>query len=93
MKNVAVAALAAGVLVSVSAIPASAQGFSAVTLIWHSAIVGHCEGRELSQAEAQGTAIGWSSMWQAMRDCEANKAKRAAAATAKPAATAAARKK
>ena len=92
MRNVAYAALAAGVLVSGSAIPALAQGFSAVTLIWHSAIVGHCEGRELSQAEAQGTAIGWSSMWQAMRDCEANKAKRAAA-TAKPAATAAARKK
>ena len=92
MRNVAYAALAAGVLVSASAVPAAAQGFSAVTLIWHSAIVGHCEGRELSQAEAQGTAIGWSSMWQAMRDCEANKAKRAAA-TAKPAATAAARKK
>ena len=95
MRNVAYAALAAGVLVSASAVPASAQGFSAVTLIWHSAIVGHCEGRELSQAEAQGTAIGWSSMWQAMRDCEANKAKRAAGAqaAAKPAATAAAKKK
>ena len=92
MRNVAYAALAAGVLVSGSAIPALAQGFSAVTLIWHSAIVSHCDGPELTQAEAQGTAIGWSSMWQAMRDCEANKAKRAAA-TAKPAATAAARKK
>ncbi len=79
MRNVAYAALAAGVLVSGSAIPALAQGFSAVTLIWHSAIVSHCEGRELTQAEAQGTAIGWSSMWQAMRDCEANRAKRAAA--------------
>jgi hypothetical protein len=89
MKKLVFAALAAGVLMSVSAVPVQAQGFSAVTLIWHSAIVGHCEGRELSAAEAQGTAIGWSSMWQSMRDCEANKAKRAAgaqAAAAKPAA-------
>lgn len=91
MKKVAYAALAAGVLMSVSAAPASAQGFSAVTLIWHSAIVGHCEGRELTAAEAQGTAIGWTSMWQAMRDCEANKARRAAAA-AKPAPRAAKKK-
>lgn len=91
MKKVAYAALAAGALLTVSAIPASAQGFSAGTLIWHSAIVAHCEGRELSTAEAQGTAIGWSSMWRAMRDCEANKAKRAAAA-AKPAAAAAKKK-
>jgi hypothetical protein len=93
MRNVAYAALAAGVLVSGSAISASAQGFSAATLIWHSAIVSHCEGRELTQAEAQGTAIGWSSMWQAMRDCEANKAKRAAAAQAAAARPAAAKKK
>jgi len=92
MKKVAYAALAAGVLMSVSAVPALAQGFSAVTLIWHSSIVGHCEGRELTAAEAQGTVIGWSSMWQAMRDCEANKAKRAAAAAAKPATTAAKKK-
>jgi len=92
MKNVAGAAVAVGVLLVASAIPASAQGFSAVTLIWHSSIVGHCEGRELTAAEAQGTAIGWSSMWQAIRDCEANKAKRAAAAAAKPATTAAKKK-
>jgi hypothetical protein len=82
MKKLAYAALAAGVLMSVSAVPASAQGFSAVTLLWHSSVVSHCEGRELTQAEAQGTAIGWSSMWQSIRDCEANKAKRAAAAQA-----------
>jgi hypothetical protein len=92
MKKLAYAALAAGVLTSVSAATAQAQGFSAGTLLWHSAIVSHCEGRELTAAEAQGTAIGWSSMWQAMRDCEANKAKRAAAAAAKPTATAAKKK-
>jgi hypothetical protein len=87
MKKLAYAAAAAVAVLSASAIPASAQGFSAVTLMWHSAIVGHCEGRELTMAEAQGTAIGWSTMWQSMRDCEANKAKRAAAP--KPAAAAA----
>jgi hypothetical protein len=92
MKKVAYAALAAGMWMSIAAVPAQAQGFSAVTLLWHSSIVSHCEGRELTQAEAQGTAIGWSSMWQAMRDCEANKAKRAAAAAAKPATTAAKKK-
>jgi hypothetical protein len=93
MRHVAYAALTVGVLMSVSAHPVQAQGFSAVTLLWHSSIVSHCEGRELTQAEAQGTAIGWSSMWQAMRDCEANKAKRAAAAQAAAAKPAAGQKK
>jgi len=92
MKKLACAALAAGFVVSASAVPASAQGFSAFSLIWHSSIVGHCEGRELTQQEAAGTAIGWSSMWQAMRDCEANKAKRAAAAAAPQKRTAAKKK-
>lgn len=78
MRTIFAAAFAAGLILSASGVPASAQGFSAATLIWHSAIVSHCEGRELTQKEAQGTAVGWSSMWQAMRDCEANKAKRAA---------------
>jgi hypothetical protein len=81
MKKLVCAALAAGFVVSASSL-ASAQGFSAVSLLWHSSVISHCEGRELTQQEAQGTAIGWSSMWQAMRDCEANRAKRAAAADA-----------
>jgi hypothetical protein len=88
MKKMACAAVAAGFVVTASAVPASAQGFSAASLIWHSSVVSYCEGRELTQQEAQGTAIGWSSMWQAMRDCDANRAKRAAAEAQKSAAAA-----
>jgi hypothetical protein len=82
MKKLAYAALATGSLLAASGAPASAQGFSAVSLIWHSSVVSYCEGRELTQKEAQGTTIGWSSMWQAMRDCQANRAKREAAQAA-----------
>lgn len=81
-------ALAAGLSLSVSSVPASAQGFSAVSLLMHSSIVSRCEGRELTQAEATKTAIGFSDMWRAMRDCRANMARREAAA-----ATAAVKKK
>jgi hypothetical protein len=82
MKSVYAAAFAAGVALIASSIPASAQGFSAVTLLMHSSVVSYCEGRELTQQEAQGTAIGWSTMWQSMRDCQANRAKRDAAQAA-----------
>ena len=75
-------ALAAGLSLSVSSVPASAQGFSAVSLIMHSSIVGRCEGRELTQQEATRTAIGFSDMWRAMRDCRANMARREAAVAA-----------
>jgi hypothetical protein len=80
MKKFACAALSAGFILSVSEIPASAQGVSAFSLIMHSAIVSRCEGRELTQQEAAGTAVGFSSMWKAMRDCQENMAKREAAA-------------
>ena len=82
MKKFAYAALAAGFVLSVTGVPAHAQGFSAFSLIMHSSVVGHCEGRELTQQEAAGTTIGFSSMWKAMRDCQANKAKRETAQTA-----------
>lgn len=82
MKKFACAALAAGLVSSVAGVPAHAQGFSAFSLIMHSSVVGHCEGRELTKEEAAGTTIGFSSMWKAMRDCQANKAKREAAQTA-----------
>jgi len=79
MKSIVGVALAAGLALSVSSIPASAQGFSAFSLIMHSSVVGHCEGRELTQEEANKTALGFGDMWKAMRDCQANKAKREAA--------------
>lgn len=82
MKKSANVALAAGVLVMASGVSASAQGLSAVSLIWHSSVVSYCEGRELTQEEAQGTAIGFSKVWQALRDCQANRAKREAAQAA-----------
>jgi hypothetical protein len=75
-------ALAAGCLLAAEAVPASAQGFSAISLIMHSAVVARCEGRELTQEEANMTALGFSGMWQAMRDCRENMAKREAAAAA-----------
>jgi hypothetical protein len=83
MKKFALAALAVGIVVAVSGIPASAQGLSAFSLILHSSIVSRCENRELTSQEAAGTAIGWSSMWKAMRDCRENMAKREAMASKK----------
>jgi hypothetical protein len=83
MKKFALAALAAGVVLSMSGVPASAQGLSAFSLIMHSSIVARCENRELTSQEAAGTAIGWSSMWKAMRDCRENMAKREAMASKK----------
>jgi hypothetical protein len=83
MKAILAAAFSAGLILAASSISASAQGFSAVTLLMHSSVVSYCEGRELSQKEAQGTAIGWSSMWQSMRDCQTNRAKREATQAAK----------
>lgn len=82
MKKFAAIALAGGLFLSTLGTQASAQGFSAVSLIWHSSVVSYCEGRELTQQEAQGTAIGFSSMWKAMRDCQENRAKRQAAQAA-----------
>ena len=78
--NILGVTLAAGLALAVSSLPASAQGFSAVSLIWHSSVVSYCEDRELTKEEAMGTAVGWSKMWQAMRDCQENRARRAAAA-------------
>ena len=83
MKKFALAALAAGVVLLASGVPASAQGLSAFSLIMHSSIVARCENRELTSQEAAGTAIGWSSMWKAMRDCRENMAKREAMAKKK----------
>jgi hypothetical protein len=83
MKKFALAALAVGVALSASGVPASAQGLSAFSLIMHSSIVARCENRELTSQEAAGTAIGWSSMWKAMRDCRENMAKREAMAKKK----------
>jgi hypothetical protein len=83
MKKFALAVLAAGVVSSASGIPATAQGLSAFSLIMHSSIVARCENRELTSQEAAGTAIGWSSMWKAMRDCRENMAKREAMAKKK----------
>ena len=82
MKKFACVALAAVFVLSITGFPAHAQGFSAFSLIMHSSVVAHCEGRELTQQEAAGTTIGFSSMWKAMRDCQANKAKRETAQTA-----------
>jgi hypothetical protein len=82
MKKVLSVALAAGFVSVAGAVPASAQGFSALSLIVHSAVVARCEGRELTQQEANMTALGFSGMWQAMRDCRENMAKREAAAAA-----------
>lgn len=82
MKLLVAVATAAGLALSVSGVPAAAQGFSAISLIMHSSVVGHCEGRELTQQEAARTALGFGSMWQAMRDCRENKAKREAAQAA-----------
>jgi hypothetical protein len=81
MKKLAGTAFVAGLALMASS-PSFAQGFSAVSVIVHSSVVGYCEGRELTQKEAEGTAIGWSTMWQAMRDCQANRAKRQAAPAA-----------
>jgi hypothetical protein len=83
MKKFALAAVAAGIVFSASGVPASAQGLSAFSLIMHSSIVARCENRELTSQEAAGTAIGWSSMWKAMRDCRENMAKREAMASKK----------
>jgi hypothetical protein len=83
MKRLACAALAAGFVLSFSGVPVSAQGVSAFSLIMHSAVVARCENRELTNEEAAGTAIGFSSMWKAMRDCRENMAKREAAAAKK----------
>jgi hypothetical protein len=82
MNRMAAIALVAGLAVSASSGIAHAQAGSAVGLIFHSSIVSYCEGRELTQEEAQGTAIGLSSVWKAMRDCQENRAKRQAAAAA-----------
>jgi hypothetical protein len=81
MRMIAIAAVAAGFVVAGSSAPASAQGVSAFSLIMHSAIVARCEDRELTAQEAAGTAVGFSSMWKAMRDCRENMAKRQAAAS------------
>ena len=78
MRLFLMAALTAGIALSAASGTASAQGFSAFSLIWHSSVVSYCEGRELTHEEAAGTAIGFSKMWQAMRDCQANRTKRAA---------------
>lgn len=83
MKKFVCASLAAGFALSMSGVPASAQGVSAFSLIMHSSIVARCENRELTSEEAAGTAIGFSSMWKAMRDCRENMAKREAAAKKK----------
>jgi hypothetical protein len=82
MSRIAAIALVAALAVCAGSGAAFAQAGSAVGLIFHSSIVSYCEGRELTQQEAQGTAIGLSSMWQTMRDCQANRAKREAAAAA-----------
>jgi hypothetical protein len=83
MKKFVLAAVAAGIVFSASGVTASAQGLSAFSLIMHSSIVARCENRELTSQEAAGTAIGWSSMWKAMRDCRENMAKREAMASKK----------
>ncbi|MCC6948858.1 MAG: hypothetical protein IT539_13910 [Bradyrhizobiaceae bacterium] len=85
MKRFAAIALAGGFVLSAFSSPASAQGVSAVGLIFHSSVVGYCEGRELTQEEAAKTAIGFSDMWKAMRDCQENRAKRQAAQAAQAA--------
>lgn len=82
MNKVAAVAFAAGLVLAAGSAPAFAQAGSAVGLIFHASIVSYCEGRELTQDEAQGTAIGLSSVWKTMRDCQANRAKREAAAAA-----------
>jgi hypothetical protein len=82
MKKVLGAAVAAVFVLSISASSASAQGFTAFSLIGHASIVSYCENRELTKEEAAGTAIGFSSVWKAMRDCQANRAKMQAAQAA-----------
>ncbi len=79
MRLLLTAAMLAGLGLAVSGGAASAQGFSAISLIWHSSVVGYCEGRELTHEEAARTAIGFSGMWKAMRECRENRAKAAAA--------------
>lgn len=77
MKRIMTGAFLAAMALTVWSGSASAQGVSAFSLIMHSSIVSYCENRELTNEEAAGTAIGFSKMWQAMRDCQANRAKRA----------------
>jgi hypothetical protein len=82
MRSSAAIVLAAGLALSASSGSAFAQAGSAIGLIFHSSVVSYCEGRELSQEEAAKTAIGFSDMWKAMRDCQENRAKRQAAQAA-----------
>jgi hypothetical protein len=85
MKKFATSALAGALALSALSTPAFAQAGSAIGLIFHSSVVSYCEGRELTQDEASKTAIGFSSVWKSMRDCQENRAKRLATEAAQAA--------
>lgn len=77
MNKFTFAAVAAAFALSVSSCPASAQAGSAVSLIVHASIVSKCQNRQLTQEEAQKTAIlPFSSIWKAMKDCQTAGAKK-----------------
>jgi hypothetical protein len=76
MKKIACAAVAASFAVSVSSVPAFSQA-AGLGLIIHSSIVSKCQNRQLTQEEAQGTAIfPFLNIWKAMQDCQKPGAKR-----------------
>jgi len=76
MKKIACAALAASFAVSVSSVPAFSQA-AGLGLIVHSSIVSKCQNRQLTQDEAQRTALfPFYNIWKAMKDCQTPGAKK-----------------
>jgi hypothetical protein len=69
MKKIVCAVTAATFAISVSSIPAFSQA-AGLGLIVHSSIVSKCQNRQLTQEEAQGTALfPFLNIWKAMQDC------------------------
>jgi hypothetical protein len=69
MKRIACAAAAAMFAVSISSVPAFSQA-AGLGLIIHSSIVSKCQNRQLTQEEAQGTALfPFLNIWKAMQEC------------------------
>jgi hypothetical protein len=69
MKKIACAVAAATFAISVSSVPAFSQA-AGLGLIIHSSIVSKCQNRQLTQEEAQGTALfPFLNIWKAMQEC------------------------